>query len=137
MSGDSPQSHRNDIILFVAPTTSKEVAIQSTNVGNTCFVQAAVPVEKDKEKDEEDKVLCPSILSNNSCDDSRNSDPDKTVSMAELANSGKKRKEKEKKYKFRMCKGGGKTKIKNHVKSEECTVACLYYMIQCCECTIV
>ncbi|KAG5862080.1 hypothetical protein JTB14_006801 [Gonioctena quinquepunctata] len=143
MSGDSTQSHRNDIMVFVdsraslASTTSKEVAIQSGSGGNTCFVQAAVPVEKDKENEEEEKTLCSSVLENGSCDDSRNSDPEKTIPVAELSDSGKKKgKGKEKRHKFQICSRRGKTKIKKPAVNDDCTVACLYYLIQCCECTI-
>ncbi|CAH2000385.1 unnamed protein product [Acanthoscelides obtectus] len=89
MSGDSPNSHRNEIFDFregsgrqsPGPTTSKDTAI-APNAG---VVQASVLVEPDKDKEEEEKALmCSPILNNPSPDGSYNQEQDKTVRADEV-----------------------------------------------------
>ncbi|KAJ8938575.1 hypothetical protein NQ314_011434 [Rhamnusium bicolor] len=96
MSGDSPNSHQNDIFDFKEgrssplPTTSKDVAIQSGEV-----VQASVLVEPDKDKEDDSKGLNSPILNNSSNDEHCKSDPDQTVQLDEMSYSGKRKGDKD------------------------------------------
>lgn len=148
MSGDSPNTHQTDIFDFKegrsspAPTTSKDATVHGGEV-----VQASVLVEPDKDKDKEDesKDLNSPILNNSSQDERRQSDAEQTVQVDELNFSGKDKDRREKrKLNGDLDKLDGvwvpsrepRKEVKSDDDDDNCTVKCLYYTMQCCECTI-
>lgn len=146
MSGDSPHAH-NDIIEYIdggrsspAPTTSKDPQPISTSV-----VQASVLVEPEKDCEESENSLSSPIFNNLTCDDSGESqDNDKTVPLDELDHNGKKKgKNNDRKLNGDADKLDGVWIPNNDPRKkpleedeENCAVNCLYYTMQCCECTI-
>ncbi|XP_018570518.1 uncharacterized protein LOC108910414 isoform X2 [Anoplophora glabripennis] len=152
MSGDSPNTHQTDIFDFKegrtspAPTTSKDAAVQSG--GEVVHATVLVEPEKDKDKDKEDesKDLNSPILNNASQDERRSSDPDQTVQLEELKFSGKDKDRREKrKLNGDLDRLDGvwvpsrdpRKDVKAEEDDENCTVKCLYYTMQCCECAII
>ncbi|KAJ8925188.1 hypothetical protein NQ315_001374 [Exocentrus adspersus] len=153
MSGDSPNTHQTDLFDFKegrvspAPTTSKDVGVQSGGE----LVQASVLVEpaKDNKEEEDNKEMSSPIL-NGSQDERRCSTDadDQTVQLDELHFSGSGRGEDRRQEKRKL--NGEADKLdgvwvpnrepRKDTKAEEeddnCTVKCLYYTMQCCECTI-
>ncbi|KAJ8985151.1 hypothetical protein NQ317_012803 [Molorchus minor] len=147
MSGDSPNSHQNDIFDFKegrtspAPTTSKDIGIQSGEV-----VQASVLVEPTKE--DESKDLNSPILNNGANEDRSSCEQDQTVQLDDLSYNGKGKGDKDdqerRKLNGEFDKLDGawvpRNDIKKNNKTEDdddnCTVKCLYYTMQCCECSI-
>lgn len=145
MSGDSPSSHATETIFDFKegrhspiPTTSKE----QTNPHN--FVTASVLVEQPPKKDEEkeqtdDACLLNSPILNNTGsnvhDDVGNED--KSLQLNDVGNCDEKKKKLNGPDMF-----DGKwipapqQDVKNDKEEEECAVKCLYYTMQCCECTI-
>lgn len=145
MSGDSPNMHRNEMFDFKegrqspTPTTSKDGANA---------IQASIIVEpgtnKKEEEDESPSLVSPIL--NNAYDESRKTDGDQTMRLDELSYSGKKDDDKDEK---RMLNGeldkldgvwvpSNNTRKKSiEEEDDDKCVNCLYYTMQCCECTII
>ncbi|CAG9862703.1 unnamed protein product [Phyllotreta striolata] len=144
MSGDTPNSHKHELILFlegrtpVQPTTpvlppaSKDVAVQSDNNRTFCPYSAAISTNE-RCRDEDDKGTCSPLITNSTFDDSRSSDNDRIQSV-DTSPSPPKTEGTRKKLKLSK-KHKGKYKITQD--DEDWTVNCLYYTLQCCECTII
>lgn len=155
MSGDSPNSHSKDFFDFKEgrstppPTTSKDIAIQSSsNIpdGKTDIVAASVLAEPLKEHGPGTNYV--GVIEGHS-DHHKNDDeilssedkPFKDDSRPEAGDKNDKR-DSPKKINGTIDQLDGSWIPPADVKKDEdeeddnCTVKCLYYTLQCCECTI-
>lgn len=141
MSGDSPSSHATETIFDFSqgrhspiPTTSKEHNIV------TASVLVEQPPKKDEEKEQEAALLNSPIV-NNTCesvDDGKVNEETLKLNDARGCDDGK----------GDVKKQNGPADMldgkwipapdvkQNDKEEEECAVKCLYYTMQCCECTI-
>lgn len=154
MSGDSPSSHATDTIFDFKegrqspiPTTSKESTSQPQN-----FVTASVLVEKPPKRDEEkeqESCLFNSPLANNTCEvNNEHGNDESTLKLNSTGGGGgggggfdgdKKDEQRKLNGPSDMLDGKwipAQDATKNEKDEEECAVKCLYYTMQCCECTI-
>lgn len=139
MSGDSPNSHTNDIFDFKdrsspIPTTSKDIAVQS----GPSIVTASVLVEPSKVS--ECKPDEPGVDSPVSSVPDDVSSPERTLKLDDTCNSGDQNPDKQPNG---LDKLDGvwippveEKKLGMNEDDEGCAVKCLYYTMQCCECTI-
>lgn len=137
MSGDSPSSHTNNIFDFKegrvspGPTTSKELACQS----GSSVVTASVLVEPKKEESQE-PLLCSPI--SNISDELPTAE--KTLKLDDAPNPDDKSNPSDRKLNGTDKLDGmwvaPEKKVDKGEEEENCTVKCLYYTMQCCECTL-
>lgn len=142
MSGDSPNPHKNELFVFLdgraplQPLTpilspaSKDVAVQSGS-GGICLYSAAISIDE-RCRDDDDKGTCSPLISTRTYEDSRSSDNDKTPPVLDSLSPGKTKKDRRK---MKLCKKEkGNYKVQDD--DDEWTVNCLYYTLQCCDCSI-
>lgn len=145
MSGDSPSSHATETIFDFKEGRHSPIPTTSKDPTQHNFVTASVLVEKPPKKDEEKKqeasLLSVPIANNTSeviddhgneeklklndggdhgCDDDGKGVENKLNGPADMLDG----------------KWIPAQDVKNDKEEEECAVKCLYYTMQCCECTI-
>ncbi|KAK4877709.1 hypothetical protein RN001_010215 [Aquatica leii] len=145
MSGDSPNSHTKDYYDFKEgrstppPTTSKDIAIQSSSGGGEAkaeILAASVILEPLKEPCSNHVGVIDS-QSNHKNDDEIIAQEDKPLKSEHLTDEGD-----QKKLNGTIDKLDGNWVPTSDVKKDEedsdenCAVKCLYYTLQCCECSI-
>lgn len=141
MSGDSPSSHVTETIFDFKegrhspiPTTSKE----PTPPRN--IVTASVLVEPPKKEEEKEQESCPfgSPVANNG-DDVKADRGDEEPPKLDDSGGREDRKDELRKHNGADALDGKwvpPLDAKSDKDDEECAVKCLYYTMQCCECTI-
>ncbi|KAF5292134.1 hypothetical protein FQA39_LY14089 [Lamprigera yunnana] len=142
MSGDTPNSHAKDYFDFKEgrstppPTTSKDIAVQSCSSGDAKadILTAAVILEPIKEP-YNNYIEITDSKSNHSNEDEIITQEEKPFKNAHLADE-----ENNERLNGIIDKLDGNWVPSSDLKKEEyddtCTVRCLYYTLQCCECSI-
>lgn len=154
MSGDSPSSHATETIFDFKegrhspiPTTSKDPTQQNFVTASVLVEPPPPPLPPKKEKDEEkEQDGCPlnSPIANNTSDVNDEHHGDEETLKLNDGGGGcgfddNKRDDEKKLNGPDMLDGKwipAQDAIKNEKEEEECAVKCLYYTMQCCECTI-
>lgn len=143
MSGDSSNSHTNDIFDFKdgrispAPTTSKDISVQ----GGSSVVAASVLVEPNKDIEKPDELVPNSPASIIGEVENDFASAERTLPLNENQDSGDADPSNNKQNGLDKLDGQwihpkDEKGTQQPQEEENCTVKCLYYTLQCCECTI-